>query len=132
MTDSQWTVDRDLEAIRILSDVPDVLKDRRYYHVRETFELVEVAGIRRVRRKKDQKIMAASETFVNIIRDMHVAAGHKGERKTHKKISEHYSNIPMSAVKEFITNCERCAEKAKKKNMRGVVVRPILTSALND
>jgi len=55
--------------------------------------------------------LAVVENFTSIIRDMHVASGHKDETKTHKKIMEHYSNITMAAVKAYITNCERCAEK---------------------
>lgn len=130
--DSKWTVKRDAEAILILTNDPTVIKNRRYYHVQEKFELIEVAGVRRVRRKRDQGIMAIVENFPDIIRDMHVASGHKGETKTHKKILEHYSNIPMAAVKKYIANCERCAEKSTKKSTRGVVVRPILSSSLNE
>jgi len=130
--DSKWTAERDAEAVKILTDDNSIYKDRRYYHVREKFELIEVAGVRRVRRKRDQRIMAVVENFTSIIRDMHVASGHKGETKTHKKIMEHYSNITMAAVKAYIANCERCAEKSKKKCTRGVVVRPILSSSLNE
>ena len=38
----------------------------------------------------------------------------------------------MGAVKDVIRNCQRCAEKAKKKCSQNVVVRPILSTALND
>jgi len=38
----------------------------------------------------------------------------------------------MAAVKEVIFNCERCTEKSKRKSVRSVVVRPILSSALNN
>ena len=130
--DSQWTEETEAEALRILSDDPTVEKNRRYYHVREKFAVVDVAGIRRVQRKRDQRIMATASHFTEIIRDVHVASGHKGETKTHKKVQEHYSNIPLTAVRAFIASCERCAEKAKKKNARGVVVRPILASSLNE
>lgn len=127
----QWDEARQAEAIKILTD-DTVERNRRYYHVREKFEVVDVAGVRRVRRKRDQLLMATSDLVPAIIRDMHVATGHKGETKTHKKIKEHYANIPMAAVKSFIENCERCAEKSKKKCARGVVVRPILASSLNE
>jgi len=55
------------------------------------------------------EIMAVIENFSSIMRDMHVASGHKGETKTHKQIMEHYSHITMAAVKSYIANCERCA-----------------------
>lgn len=130
--DSKWTAERDAEAVKILTDDASINKDRRYYHVREKFDLIEVAGVRRVRRKRDQRIMAVVDSFYNIIRDMHVASGHKGETKTHKKIMEHYSNITMADVKTYIANCERCAEKSKKKCTRGIVVWPILSTSLNE
>ncbi|KAL4126393.1 hypothetical protein QTP88_010615 [Uroleucon formosanum] len=130
--DSKWTAERDAEAVKILTDDASVNKDRRYYHVRQKFDLIEVAGVRRVRRKRDQRIMSVVDSFHSIIRDIHVASGHKSETKTHKKIMEHYSNVPMADVKTHIVNCERCAEKSKKKSTRGVVVRPILSSSLNE
>ena len=120
------------EAIRILSDDVGVNKDRQYYHVRGTFDLVEVAGVRKIRRKRDKRIMAVVDKFCDIIRDVRVASGHKGETKTHKKVQEHYSNIPLSAMRAYIATCERCAEKLKKKCARGVEVRPILASSLNE
>jgi len=46
--DSKWTAERDAEAVKILTDDASVNKDRRYYHVREKFDLIEVAGVRRV------------------------------------------------------------------------------------
>jgi hypothetical protein len=112
--DSKWTAERDAETVKILTNDGSINKDRRYYHVREKFELIEASGIRRVRRKRDQRIIAVIENFTSIIRDMHVASGHKGETKTHKKM-EHYSNITIAAVKAYIANCERCVEKSKKK-----------------
>ncbi|VVC45185.1 Hypothetical protein CINCED_3A006190 [Cinara cedri] len=93
-------------------------KDRRYYHVVDKFELIEVVGVQRVRRKRDLGIMAVIDNFTNIIIDIHVAIRHKGETKTHKKIKEHYSNIPMSNVKNYIANCDRCMEKSTKKYER--------------
>lgn len=97
-----------------------------------TFELAEVTKIRKVRWKRDEKYMAVSEKFEEILQDVHVAIGHKGETKTHKKLQERYSNILKSAVCAFIADCERCVEKSKKKCAREVVVRSILVSALND
>jgi len=73
--------------------------DRRYYHVMQNFELVEVAGVRRIRRKHDEKLMATETEMTRIVRDVHIATGHKRETKTHKKIQENYSNIPKTIVK---------------------------------
>ena len=48
-----------------------------------------------------------------IVKDMHEAIGHKGERKTFKKIGEQYANIPLLLINQFISQCERCVEKKK-------------------
>ena len=105
--DAHWTHERNAEAIRTLEGSSDAKKDRRYYHIRNTFELVEVAGVKQVRRKRDRGIMAVDDNMNNIIRDIHVGIRHKGQRKTHKKISEHYSNISVAAVNAFIATCDR-------------------------
>lgn len=55
--------------------------------------------------------MPVSDSFQDIIRNMHETRGHKGEAKTHKKIGDHYYNIPMYAGKAHIANCEKSAEK---------------------
>jgi len=86
----------------------------------------------RFQRKKDGKLMATVDTFHTIIKDIHESIQHKGEIKTHKKVQQIYSNMPMSAVKKVIVNCIRCVEKCKKKSVCSVVVRPITSSALND
>ncbi|KAL4148163.1 hypothetical protein QTP88_002447 [Uroleucon formosanum] len=43
--DSKWTAERDAEVVQILTDDASINKDRRYYHVHEKFDLIEVAGL---------------------------------------------------------------------------------------
>ena len=76
--------------------------------------------------------MATVDTFSSIVTNVHTALKHQGETKAHKQIQLTCSNTPMSVVKEVVSKCVRCAEKAKKKCVRGVVVRPISVSELND
>lgn len=55
-----------------------------------------------------------------------------GERKTHLKICENYSNISRKIVSHYIKQCERCIEKMRKKEVSaGVVVKPILSTTFN-
>lgn len=63
---------------------------------------------------------------------MHEASGYKGLTKMHKIIMEHYSNIPMSAVKTIIAKYEKCAEKSGKNYSRDIIVRLILASSLSE
>lgn len=129
---SSWTAKVQDEAIRILCKDPNVPRNRCYYHVLKAFSLVELGGVRRVCKKRDGKMMATTESFDSIIQDTHIAINHKGETKTHKKIQDHYFNIPKMAVRSVISKCERCAEKSKRKCAQEIVVRPILVSFLND
>jgi len=41
--DSKWTAEREIEAVKMLTDETSINKDRRYYHVREKFDLIDVA-----------------------------------------------------------------------------------------
>jgi len=84
-----------------------------------------------VLRMKDKKIMATKKTVLSIINDMYAACEHKWQKKTHKKLSKHYANIPISFVKMFIEQCERCIEKSIKTSQACIVVRPIIVSDLN-
>jgi len=125
---AEWTAEEQAKVVAILSGKWIGSKDRKYYHILEKFELVELSGLRKVRRKKGGKIMATVESFATIVKDIHDALDHKCEKKTHLKVQETYNNIPMVVVKKIITNCIRCAEKSKKKSCRVVVVRPIVVS----
>lgn len=107
-------------------------KTRKEYHIYEKFALKSFAGIDKVISKKDSRLLATKENVLNIIKDIHVSCGHKGEKKTHQKVSENYSNISRKIVTEFIKQCERCVEKVRRKEKSGVVVRPILAKDFNE
>ena len=109
----------------------DVIKNRQYYHINRKFKLVYFTGVVKVLRMKDKKIMATKKTVLSIINDMYAACEHIWQKKTHKKLSEHYANIPISFVKMFIEQCERCIEKSIKTSQACIVVRPIIVSDLN-
>lgn len=69
-------------------------------------------------------------SFFSIIKDLHTDCGHKGEKKTDKKIAEHYGNISMTVMKSFVSQYERCVEKNEKSNNAGIVVRLITVKEL--
>ena len=68
--DLRWTQEKEAEALNILSDKDGVEKNRRYYYVREKFQIVELGGLRR---KRDGKLMATEESITSIITDVHAA-----------------------------------------------------------
>lgn len=130
-----WTEDYENKVIQILKVInekePNVNKDRQFYHIKSSFKLISLGGVTKVCRIKDNRIMTTKNHAGNIIRDLHVACGHKGEKKTYKKVAEHYANIPMFMIKRYIQQCERCTEKTKKITQAGIVVRPLITQDLN-
>jgi len=131
MDSTGWTVERQAAVIQVLNDEWTGEKDRKYYHTKKKFELVILGGLQRVRRKNG-KIMATNESHASIVKEIHVGIHHKGGTKTHKAVQEMYENITLATMKTVISNCVRCAEKAKKKCSRSVVVRPITVEQLND
>lgn len=130
-----WTEEYETKVIKTLQAIAHnetVDKNRQFYHVKSSYKLSDLAGIVKVCRIKDNKIMTTKTNAWNVIRDLHAACGHKGEKKTYKKVAEHYANITMQMIKQIIEQCERCAEKSKKTNTTGIVVRPIVSRDLNE
>ena len=76
--------------------------------------------------KRRFAVMANKESCRNIIKDIHVAIEHEGERKTHQKITR-------ELVAAFIRECERCVEEGRKEErIAGLVMKPILSKDFND
>lgn len=130
---SIWTVEEEKRVIRALKDWKIGLKkERKDYHLFQNYIVQEFAGIERIVTKKKKKVVATKITALSIIRDVHVAGLHKGVRTTHEKIRENYSNISRKIVEAYIRQCERCTEKLKKKENKGIVIRPITANDFND
>lgn len=128
--DTLWTREYEEYVISILKSGQK--KSRRDYYAHETYAISNLGNITKVVNKKDNRIFATKETVLAVIKEIHVAINHKGERKTHKKISESYANIPRKIVLEFIKQCERCVEKSHKKVSTGIVAKPITAKDFND
>ena len=129
-----WSTEEEQVAIEVLQDTSTGIKrPRKHYYIKSKFQLTTLAGVTKVMKLKNNRVMATKESVYSIIKDIHVSIGHGGERKTFKKISENYANIPRTIVEEFIRNCERCIEKARRKEISsGTVVKPILVKSIND
>ena len=111
-----WTEEYEKKVLKILTEwETGVKRSRQEYHLHQKFVIVNLAGISKVSVKKDSRLMATKKNVLSIIKDIHVSIGHKGEKKTYKKICENYANITRKIVSEFIKQCERCAEKSKGK-----------------
>ena len=63
-------------------------KTRQDYYIHEKFFLLSLAGITKVMARKDSRQIATKNTVTTIIKDIHISAGHKGDRKTNKKYAK--------------------------------------------
>lgn len=125
-----WTRDYKNKVIEILKTGQK--RSSHEYYIHKNYSLSNLGKITKVMKTKDNCLFATKDSVLSIISDIHIAIGHKGERKTHKKILESYANIPRKIVLEFIKNCERCIEKSRKTVSKGIVVKPITAKDFHD
>ena len=84
---SLWTEDYEREVISILENwEPGVKRPRMHYPIHEKFELKSLAGITKVIKKKDSRLIATKSTVLSAISDTHNSIGHKGEKKTYNSL----------------------------------------------
>lgn len=130
---SMWTSEMERSAINTLNNWKmGERKNRHEYHLYEKYAVKCFAGVERIVVKKSDCVMATTENVFMIIKNVHESCGHKGDRKTHQKICESHANIPRKLVSQYIRQCERCIEKLRKKEKRGLVIRPIIAKDFND
>lgn len=130
---SLWTLEEERRVIEILKSwAKGVRKDRRAYHLFENYTIQTFTGIEKIVTRKKNLVIATKENAFSVVHDMHNSCGQKGDRGTHKKIRENYANISRAIVEAYIRQCERCTEKLKKKENKGIVIRPILAKDFNE
>lgn len=108
-----WTTEQEKEALNILENKCS-LKNRNYYYVKQNFQLKNFGGVKKVAKISNKKIMVTRQNVLSIISDVHIASGHRGEKRTHAILSLHFSNIPISLIKKYIMKCKKCSKKFKK------------------
>ena len=72
------------------------------FYNQEDYQIDLKISLQKVVTQKNGKYMATKDNVITIVRDLHLSTGHKGEKKTHKKIMETYANIPRRMVTEYI------------------------------
>ena len=111
-----WTEEQNHHAIRIIQDG---LSGKRLssgdYHIIKKYELVNMGGVHKIRDKKSGLYMVTKHEAPLVIANSHAEIGHGGEKVTFKAIKDHYYNIPMAVIKNYISNCETCCEKKRRK-----------------
>ena len=129
-----WTEEQKNYAIRVLQDG---LSNKKLiasdYHIIRKYDLVNIGGIYKVRNIKSGLYMVTKNETPLIIASKHSETGHGGEKVTSKQIKDQVHNIPMSIIKQYISNYETCSEKRRRKETGpGMVFRPITVNDFND
>ena len=129
-----WTEEQNQHAIRIIQDGLSGKKlSGGDYHIIKKFEVVSMGGVYKIRNKQSGRYMVTKHEAPLIIANSHSESGHGGEKVTFKAIKDQYHNIPMPVVKEYISNCETCCEKKRRKETGpGMVFKPIAVKDFND
>jgi hypothetical protein len=63
----------------------------------------------------------------DIIKRVHISTGHGGRDKMLKVLSVKYANITREVVELYKSLCLECLKKRKRRAVKGVVVKPILS-----
>lgn len=85
-----------------------------------------------VKRNKEDKsegycyFVHEKELYDNI-HDAHIHIGHGGEKRTHKHLKTRVANITLKQVKLYVSLCETCQLKRRRRHKKPPTVKPILS-----
>lgn len=69
-----WTSEKMKETIDILENWQTNLKrPRLHYHLHETYNIIELAGVKKIVLKSYSKMIATKENVISIVREVHQA-----------------------------------------------------------
>ena len=129
---SIWTEDHNEYVIGLIRDGNAIKNNSEYRFLRE-YKVISLGGVDKIAKKNNGLYMATKSEAPVIIRNSHAETGHGGEKVTLAKIKGLYNNIPMAVVKEYISRCEICCEKKRKRETApGMVFKPIVVEDFND
>ena len=63
----------------------------------------------------------------DVINRAHISTGHGRRDKMLKVLSTKYANVTIEAIELYKSLCVECLKKRKRRTVKGVVVRPILS-----
>lgn len=71
--------------------------------------------------------VSIEDTF-DIVKQAHIPTGHGGRDRMTKVLQVKYAHIQRDTIKLFKSLCQECQKKRKRRMVKGVVVKPILSS----
>lgn len=76
------------------------------------------------------KYYVTNEELFDIIHDVHFSIGHRGRNRMTKEIKKKFKNVTIEATMLYLNLCEICQKKSKLPE-KGLVVKPMISSAMN-
>lgn len=82
------------------------------------------------REMTDIKYYCRIEQMYSTIHSAHLRVGHKKEKAMEAELKKKFCNLTREVIKIYLDLCEPCALKKKSKS-KGLVVKPMIMTALN-
>ena len=127
-----------IEEVKVAAACADRAKTQRQYYVIRRYQILQCGDVEKLIKKRSDISESASEVqtlyFVHmddmydIIKRAHIGTGHGGRDKMLKTLSGKYANITSDVVELYKSLCTECLQKRKRHTVKGVVVKPILSS----
>ena len=111
-------------------------KSRYEYYILKKYEILECGDIEKLIKRRveptDPIIYYISiEDTYDAIKRAHIATGHGGRDRMRKELNKKYENITEGDILLFKSYCKECQKKRKLPSIKGVAVRPLLSSEFN-
>lgn len=108
-------------------------KSSSLYRKLKRYQILKVAGVKKLIEKTENenfKYYVPAEDLFDVIQRAHEGCGHGGRDRVLKETSLKYANVTRESISLFLSMCETCAQK-KKKRKRGSVSKPIIHKQMN-
>ena len=109
-------------------------KTPRQYYILKKYEIMQCGDVEKLVQEKadssgssDPVYYAHVDEMYDIIKREHISTGHDGRDKMLKVLSTKYANVTIEATELYKSLCIECLKKRKRRAVKGVVVRPILS-----
>jgi len=124
-----------VDEVKSAADYGDKTKTARQYYLLRRYQVVQCGDVEKLIKKRPADADAEANTLYfthmddmyDIVKRAHLSTGHGGRDKMLKTLSQKYANITSDVVELYKSLCAECLKKRKRRAVKGVVVKPILT-----
>lgn len=125
-----------IDEVKLAAACGDKTKTPRQYYLLKRYQVVQCGDVEKLIKKRSADAgvevktlyFAHMDDMFDIVKRAHVSTGHGGRDKMLKTLSQKYANVTCDVVELYKSLCAECLQKRKRRTVKGVVVKPILTS----